>query len=177
MSHAGGFGCQNTRVRSGLLLALSCCFASGCLTARDELDAGSDSGVDAGADAGAVDSGVTLTQVEFIMLTNCSTEHGCHYGAGSYGAECYFDGGTPGFGANGLDTDGVVDLTKAVNVPSVYSPKLRVKPFEPDASFLMDKLTGHLTACEGITMPRGSMLPPEQIALIREWITEGAQLK
>jgi len=52
---------------------------------------------------------------------------------------------------------------------------LRVVPGDPDASFLLDKLTGMLTPDEGDPMPRvGGPLPAARIDLVRRWIAAGA---
>jgi len=50
---------------------------------------------------------------------------------------------------------------------------LRVNPFNPDDSYLVQKIEG--TASVGAQMPFGGPpLPAENILLIRQWITEGA---
>lgn len=61
-----------------------------------------------------------------------------------------------------------------VNAPSVEVPALRrVQPGNPDASYLIQKLEG--TAAVGGRMPLNAPpLPPSTIAVIRQWITDGA---
>ncbi len=60
-----------------------------------------------------------------------------------------------------------------VNVTSVQDGNfVRVVPFEPDNSYLVHKLEG--TATVGGVMPPTGMLQPADIALIRQWITDGA---
>jgi hypothetical protein len=61
-----------------------------------------------------------------------------------------------------------------VNAPSTEVPALmRVAPGNPDASYLIQKLEG--TAPVGGRMPLGgSPLPAETIAVVRQWILEGA---
>jgi hypothetical protein len=61
-----------------------------------------------------------------------------------------------------------------VNAPSTEVPSLlRVDPGNPDNSYLIQKLEG--TAAVGARMPLGgSPLPQETIAVIRQWILEGA---
>ena len=50
---------------------------------------------------------------------------------------------------------------------------LRVKPGDPDGSYLIRKLEGGRIV--GERMPLGSApLPPETLAVIREWIARGA---
>jgi hypothetical protein len=61
-----------------------------------------------------------------------------------------------------------------VNAPSVEVPDLRrVQPGNPNASYLIQKLEG--TAARGGRMPLNQpALPPETIAVIRQWIADGA---
>jgi hypothetical protein len=61
-----------------------------------------------------------------------------------------------------------------VNAPSVEVPSLvRVQPGNPDSSYLIQKLEG--TAAVGGQMPLGQPpLPPATIAVIRQWIANGA---
>lgn len=86
-------------------------------------------------------------------------------------------------GAAGAAFAGDLDLSSAgtayaalVGVgPHAPGCGTRVTAGSPDASFLVAKLEGTqdpLTC--GATMPSGSMLPPDQIALVRAWIAAGA---
>jgi hypothetical protein len=65
-----------------------------------------------------------------------------------------------------------------VGVPSTEVPSLlRVKPGDPDNSYIIQKLEGH--AAVGAQMPFGCptsqpCLPTTTIAFIRQWITDGA---
>jgi hypothetical protein len=61
-----------------------------------------------------------------------------------------------------------------VNVASKEVPSLdRVEPGNPDDSYVVQKVEG--TAAVGGQMPLGrTPLTAEQIALIRQWISEGA---
>jgi len=64
-----------------------------------------------------------------------------------------------------------------VGVKSIESPLLRVKPGDPDKSYIVRKVEGtHLEAGGmGLRMPMdGSYLQPEEIKLIRDWIRAGA---
>jgi hypothetical protein len=74
----------------------------------------------------------------------------------------------------GLRLEEGVSFAMLVNVPSVQVPSLaRVAPGNPDASYLIHKIEG--TAAAGGRMPlNGPPLPPETIAVIRQWITDGA---
>ncbi len=62
-----------------------------------------------------------------------------------------------------------------VGVPSTEVPSLlRVKPGDPDNSYIIQKLEGH--AAVGGQMPLGGpYLSTATIAFIRQWITDGAQ--
>ncbi len=81
---------------------------------------------------------------------------------------------------------GNLDLTTAnayhslVGVAASIAPsKLRVKPQDPDGSFLVQKLTDKLQASEGQPMPLGEGIlwhapDPTALAVLRCWITLGA---
>lgn len=75
----------------------------------------------------------------------------------------------------GLRLDEASSYALLVNAPSVQVPAvLRVQPGNPDASYLVQKLEG--TAAVGARMPLGQpALPAESIAVIRQWIADGAQ--
>ncbi|HEU4601415.1 MAG TPA: hypothetical protein VFS24_05580 [Steroidobacteraceae bacterium] len=75
----------------------------------------------------------------------------------------------------GLRLDEGVSYAMLVNVASVEDPTLkRIDPGNPDASYLIHKIEG--TASVGGRMPLGgSPLPPATIAVIRQWISDGAQ--
>jgi hypothetical protein len=74
----------------------------------------------------------------------------------------------------GFRLDADVAYSMLVNAPSVEEPTLlRVAPGNPDASYLIQKLEG--TARVGARMPlNGPPLPVETIAVIRQWIVDGA---
>jgi hypothetical protein len=62
-----------------------------------------------------------------------------------------------------------------VGVQSISSPsKVRVKAFDPDNSFIVQKLEGHLAPNEGVQMPPGRVIGADQVQLLREWIAGGA---
>jgi hypothetical protein len=75
----------------------------------------------------------------------------------------------------GLRLDEGASYALLVNAPSTEAPTLlRVNPGDPDSSYLIHKLEG--TAQVGGRMPLGGApLPQETIAVIRQWILEGAQ--
>jgi hypothetical protein len=74
-----------------------------------------------------------------------------------------------------LRLDEGVSYALLVNAPSTEVPSLlRVNPGDPSSSYLMQKLEG--TAQVGGRMPLGGApLPEATLAVIRQWILEGAQ--
>lgn len=102
--------------------------------------------------------GMVVTQV----FGNCTTRS-CHGAEGQKGglqltADVAYD-----------QLVGVV----ASNEAAAGKGKLRVKPGDPGASFLLQKLEGP-AADEGSVMPpRGQKLPAETIDLLRRWIAAG----
>lgn len=76
----------------------------------------------------------------------------------------------------GLRLDAAASYAMLVNAPSVQVPSLdRVTPGNPDASYLIRKIEGMATT--GGRMPlNGPALPVNTIAVIRQWIADGAQL-
>ena len=75
----------------------------------------------------------------------------------------------------GLRLDEANSYGLLVGVASAQQPSvLRVAPGNPGASYLIQKLEG--TAATGGRMPlNGTPLPQADIAVIRQWITDGAQ--
>lgn len=82
----------------------------------------------------------------------------------------------------GLDIEAEDLHGQLVNVPAddpKAGPrgKIRVIPFDPDSSFLVEKLEGRQARDEGNLMPDGTDVPidPEcRIKMVREWIANGA---
>ncbi len=74
----------------------------------------------------------------------------------------------------GLRLDAANSYGLLVGVASAESPgTLRVKPGDPANSYIIQKLEGH--AAVGAQMPLGEPpLPSATIAMIRQWITDGA---
>jgi hypothetical protein len=87
---------------------------------------------------------------------------------------CHVGGGAP----EGLRLDAADSYSLLVGVPSTEVPSLlRVKPGDPDNSYIIQKLQGH--AAVGAQMPFGCpstqpCLAPSTIAFISQWITNGA---
>jgi hypothetical protein len=74
----------------------------------------------------------------------------------------------------GLRLDAANSYALLVGVPSTEVPSLlRVKPGDPASSYIVQKLEGH--AAIGAQMPFGGPpLPAATIAVIRQWISDGA---
>jgi hypothetical protein len=83
---------------------------------------------------------------------------------------CHVGGGAP----MGLRLDAANSYNLLVGVASTEVPSImRVKPGDPDNSYIIQKLEGH--AAVGARMPFGGpYLTTDTIAFIREWITNGA---
>jgi hypothetical protein len=83
---------------------------------------------------------------------------------------CHIGAGAP----HGLRLDAADSYNLLVGVPSAEVPSLlRVKPGDPSNSYLIQKLEGH--AAVGDRMPLGGpYLSGDVIAVIRQWITDGA---
>jgi methionine-rich copper-binding protein CopC len=87
---------------------------------------------------------------------------------------CHAGGSAP----EGLRLDAANSYNLLVGVPSTEVPSLlRVKPGDPDNSYIIQKLEGH--AAVGAQMPFGCpatqpCLTTSTIAFIRQWITNGA---
>ncbi|HND10002.1 MAG TPA: hypothetical protein PKL17_02415 [Pseudomonadota bacterium] len=86
-------------------------------------------------------------------------------------ATCHQSTGTP---AGGLSL-GASTYDQLVNAKSTLSPgQMRVVPGDPDASFLMEKLTSDKPKF-GQRMPPAQALEPEEIEKMRAWILAGAK--
>ncbi len=83
---------------------------------------------------------------------------------------CHAGGAAP----QGLRLDAVNSYSMIVGVPSTEDPSvLRIKPGNPDNSYLVQKIEGH--ASVGAQMPFGGPpLPAATINVIRQWVTDGA---
>lgn len=156
---AGGYtimGCKPTWAEASIAMLCLSAFMSGC--------AGNGNGLDANGRPLAPGSGGTpplsadFESIQANIFTPiCSV---CHVG-----------GGAP----EGLRLDAADSYNLLVGVPSTEVPSiLRVKPGDPDNSYIIQKLEGH--AAVGAQMPFGGpYLSTSTIAFIRQWITDGAQ--
>lgn len=95
--------------------------------------------------------------VQPIFTQSCAISLSCHL---------------PG-GAAGLDLTEGMARAATVRVPAPQKPeKSLVEPFQPEASYLYDKVTGMGVSTQ---MPLGGPpLPADQMEAIRAWILEGA---
>jgi hypothetical protein len=136
------------------LLAPCCVLLAAC--------AGGGAGLDSnGRPAGSGGSGGALTATFQSIQDNVFTPI-C--------SVCHAGGAAP----QGLRLDPVNSYLLLVGVPSTeVSSIVRVRPGDPDNSYLVQKIEGH--AAVGAQMPFGAPpLPASTIAVIRQWITDGA---
>lgn len=135
-------------------LGLLCASLAGC--------AGSGAGLDSnGRPIGSEGSGGTLTADFQSIQANVFTPI-C--------SVCHAGGAAP----QGLRLDAVNSYSMIVGVPSREDPSvLRIKPGDPDQSYLVQKIEGH--AAVGAQMPLGGpALPAATVAVIRQWVSAGA---
>jgi hypothetical protein len=135
-------------------LTLSCATLGGC--------AGSGAGLDSnGRPLGSEGSTGTLTATFQSIQDNVFTPI-C--------SVCHAGGGAP----EGMRLDAVNSYAMIVGVPSREEPSiLRIKPGDPDNSYLIQKIEGH--AAVGAQMPFGGPpLAAATITTIRQWVTDGA---
>lgn len=140
-------------MRMAKLWALSVsCALSACAGKGDGLD---ENGRPLEEETGTLQP--TFESIQDHVFTPACT--GCHAGAAA---------------PLGLRLDEGASYALLVNAPSVEVPALRrVQPGNPGASYLIQKIEG--TAAVGGRMPLNAPpLPPATIAVIRQWITDGA---
>jgi hypothetical protein len=108
-----------------------------------------------------------------VLGPNCNNCHGPGGGAQSGGMIA-----DDGNGASEQAWYNVLVGAKPANGAAAALGKLRVTPYEPWNSVLLDKLTGHLKLGEGRPMPHGSSgyahTCPGAILKITKWILAGA---
>jgi hypothetical protein len=128
-------------------------FARGTLVAWLTLTAACDDGEQ-------TDAPPTFTEVhERVLQTGCVFVT-CH------------KSGASAAGMMALDRD--VAHANLVDVPAAMAPgKIRVVPGDPDASYVMEKLTNPMPTV-GEQMPPDAPLEQERIDLVRKWIEAGA---
>jgi Bacterial Ig-like domain len=146
-------GMQTIRYLPALLL-IGC--AAGCAGNGKGLDANGQS-VAAGSSSGGPITATFQSIQENVFTPICSK---CHIGASA---------------PEGLQLDAAHSYNLLVGVPSNEQPNLlRVKPGDPNSSYLVHKIQG-LPGIDGGQMPLGeSPLPAATIVAIAQWITDGA---
>jgi hypothetical protein len=90
-------------------------------------------------------------------------------------ASCHGASHTGGLGLTRGEAFGSLVGVTPSNPGARAAGKLRIAPGDTTRSFLLDKLSGNLTADEGSPMPFvGDRLPARSIDLVRRWIAAGA---
>ncbi|HUI27305.1 MAG TPA: hypothetical protein VL403_14580 [Candidatus Kryptonia bacterium] len=112
-----------------------------------------------------IDPNATLANIQAQIFSTTCTDQFCHDALTHFNNLSLVDGAS---------YDQLVNVP-AFNLAAQQAGLLRVKPGDPDNSFLIIKLTNP-TIDEGVRMPSGKPpLSAAQIQLIRDWITQGAQ--
>lgn len=124
---------------------------------------GSSAGGTGGSSGTGGASAATFAQVQAIFSDYCAL---CHSGASETSLPAAQD-----------LTDGKA-YASIVDVDSIecagMGGRKRVKPGDPDNSYLLDKLKGQ-DLCSGGRMPPGVPLPDDKLATIESWIRGGAK--
>jgi hypothetical protein len=140
---------------AALLLACAAACAAGCAGNGEGLDQNGQP-ISSGGTGGPVTADFQSIQ-DNVFTPICSK---CHIGAGA---------------PHGLQLDAAHSYNLLVGVPSSEQPSLlRVKPGDPDNSYMVHKIEG-APGIVGGQMPLGETpLPQPTIDAIRQWITDGA---
>jgi hypothetical protein len=136
------------RALTGCATLVACALVASC-------GSGSGFGTASGGGGGTLTPTFSSIQVN-VFTPICAT---CHAGASA---------------PHGLRLDGPNSYALLVGVASSEEPSIfRVKPNDPDSSYLVQKIQGN--AASGERMPAGMpALPQATIDTIRQWITNGA---
>jgi hypothetical protein len=138
------------------MLALAAAAGAGCAGSGKGLDA---NGQPIGSGGGTQPLTADFQSIQDNVFTPICTR--CHIGAGA---------------PEGLQLDEAHSYALLVGVPSVEVPSLmRVKPSDPDSSYLVRKISGGPGIVGGQMPLGGPALPQATIDTIRQWITNGAQ--
>jgi hypothetical protein len=102
----------------------------------------------------------TLASIQANVFTPSCALSGCHAGSAPQ---------------QGQNLSSGLAFSNIVNVPSTEQPAfMRVKPGDPDSSYLYMKITGD-PRISGVQMPKtGGPLSAAKIAAIHDWIANGA---
>jgi hypothetical protein len=146
---------QIDRLKGWAALLLAGC-AAGCAGNGQGLDQNGQP-ISAGSSSGGPITADLQSIQDNVFTPICSK---CHIGASA---------------PEGLQLDAAHSYNLLVGVPSVEQPTLlRVKPGDPDDSYMVHKIEG-LAGISGGQMPLGETpLPQATINAIRQWITNGA---
>lgn len=74
----------------------------------------------------------------------------------------------------GLDLETDPHAALVDQAATIDATLVRVRPGDPDGSFLMAKLEGRLDADQGGSMPPGASLDADTLQVFRQWIADGA---
>jgi hypothetical protein len=109
-------------------------------------------------------SGPTIDEVQTRIFNVTCLTTGCHNAADRAGNLIL---------EAGLSWSNLVDVVPEIT-PAAEAGYLRVRPFDPDTSFLVAKLVGP-TPGQGSRMPQGGpFLSDSDVEIVREWIRGGA---
>ena len=108
----------------------------------------------------------TLSSIQDAVFTPSCATNGCHDSKTAIGALDLEKGKSFGQLVN----------QPAQNVGAQDDQLLRVKPGDPDHSFLVLKIEPHLPVSDGVPMPNGKKpLSQEEIDAIAQWVRDGAK--
>jgi hypothetical protein len=142
--------------------ALVWVITAGCGSGRTIVDTSGSPSSGAGGTTGGVQPGGVdfATQIQPIFTSNCALSS-CH--AADTASE-------------GMILDAGQSYSNIVNVTSAeVAPEKRVQPGDSAHSYLYEKIS-HAQPASGSQMPLGSNpLPADQMALIKNWIDQGAK--
>jgi hypothetical protein len=144
-----------------LVLALAACGGSTGPDTNDPDGNDSNDGTTSPCSAAADPTASLSCDVQPIFSASCALS-GCH--AGPSPAENLDLGTGAAFGA-------------IVNVPAVQAALMRIRPGQPDSSYLVHKIQGTQASVggSGVRMPLGrAALSQAQIDTVRAWVSAGA---
>lgn len=115
---------------------------------------------------GEEDTSVTYSDdVRPIFNQRCTT---CHYSSSPIGVDIQ----------NPFSAErGLVNAKNSWFLENGLTDENNVTPFDPDASFLLDKLTGNLPADNKGGSPMPFQVPPldeQEVGILEQWVTDGA---